>query len=100
MQQAKVLKEQVDVARHKETVLKARLQLWIHEAYIIIAPIEERMMQMQEIEEQAQGGSLATTVSKQHVQEIQQATPQCAANLAVTQVELGSLRAKISALIE
>lgn len=50
MQQMKVLKEQVDVSRHKETVLKVRLQLWINAAYIIIASIQEKLMQMQETE--------------------------------------------------
>jgi len=40
MQQAKALKEKVDAARHKEVVLKACIQPWIDEAFIIIAFIE------------------------------------------------------------
>ena len=40
MQEAKALKEQVDATWHKEAVLKAHLQPWIDEAYMITASIE------------------------------------------------------------
>lgn len=40
MQQAKELKEKVDVAWHKEAVLKACVQPWINKAFIIIKKIE------------------------------------------------------------
>ena len=47
MQEAKVLKEQVDATRHKETVLKVRLQPWINEAYTITTSIEAKIAQLQ-----------------------------------------------------
>ena len=43
-----------------------------------------------------QGSNSDTTVSKQRVQEIQQAVAQCATDLAVVQAELEGLGAKIS----
>lgn len=43
MQQAKVLKEQVDVTQHKEGDLKEHVQPWIDEALVIIALIEARL---------------------------------------------------------
>jgi len=67
MQQEKVLKEQVDAARHKETILKARLQPWIDEAYVITTSIEAKLVQMQGTQEQVQGSSSTTMVSEQHV---------------------------------
>ena len=38
-QEERALKEQVDVARHKEAVLKVHLQSWIDMAYAITASI-------------------------------------------------------------
>lgn len=40
MQHARAQKEQVDVARQKEALLKARVQPWIDEAFTITAEIE------------------------------------------------------------
>jgi len=51
MQQEKALKAQVDAAQHQEAVLKARLQLWIDEAYTITASIEAKLTQLQAIRE-------------------------------------------------
>lgn len=51
MQQEKALKEQVDVARHKEAVLKACVQPWIGEAFVITSSIEAKLMQMQGTQE-------------------------------------------------
>lgn len=73
MQQAKALKEEVDAARHKEVVLKARVQPWIDEEFVITTSIEANLAQMQGIEEQVQESSLATIVSEQCVQEVHQA---------------------------
>lgn len=67
MQQAKALKEKVDVARHKEVVLKVHVQPWIDEAFIITTCIEEKFAQMQGTQEQIQGNSSPTTVSEQLV---------------------------------
>jgi len=39
MQQAKALKEKVDTARHREAVLKVRIQPWIDEAFVITTTI-------------------------------------------------------------
>jgi len=46
MQQEKAVKEHVDVARHKEVVLKARVQPWIDEAFFITASIEAKLKQI------------------------------------------------------
>ena len=46
MQQAKALKEKVDAVRHKEAVLKARVQPWIDEEFVITALIEAKLVQM------------------------------------------------------
>ena len=100
MQQAKTLKEQVDVARHKEVVLKMRLQLWIYEVYIATASIKGKLAQLQETQEKVQGSSLATVVSEQRVKEVQQAATQCTTNLVLIQKELGGLRAKIYTSLE
>ena len=43
MQKAKVPKEQVDSARHKEVIFKVRLQPWIDEGYVITASIEGKL---------------------------------------------------------
>ena len=40
MQEAKALKEKVDIVRHKEAVLKARIHPWIDEAFMITKNIE------------------------------------------------------------
>lgn len=47
MQEEKALKEQVDVTRHKEAVLKAFLQPWIDEAYTITTSIEGNLTKLQ-----------------------------------------------------
>lgn len=44
MQQDKALKEQVDVVRHKEVVLKACIQPWIDEAFVITTSIEGKLV--------------------------------------------------------
>jgi len=46
MKWAKAFKEQVDTTQHKEAVLKARVQPWIDEAFVIIASIEAKLGQM------------------------------------------------------
>ena len=55
MQQSKVLKEQVDVAGHKEEILKAYVQPWIEEAFTIIVDIEGNLAQIQGMYAQIQG---------------------------------------------
>lgn len=47
MQQAKALKEKLDAALHKELDLKEHVQPWINKAFIIIAIIEGKIVQMQ-----------------------------------------------------
>lgn len=46
IKKAKALKEQVDVARHKEAVLKACLQPWIDEVYMIKTSIEGKLVKL------------------------------------------------------
>ncbi len=46
-QNAKALKEQLDASRHKEAVLKVRIQPWINEAFTITAEIEGKLAHMQ-----------------------------------------------------
>ena len=55
MQQAKALKEQVDAARQKEIVLKARVQPWIDEAFLITTDIERKLAQMKVMHALRQG---------------------------------------------
>lgn len=43
LQQVKALKEQVDVARQKEAVLKAHIQPWIDEAFTITTTIKGKL---------------------------------------------------------
>ena len=82
--------------KHKEVVLKAHIKTWINEAFVITASIKAKLMQMQGTQEQMQGSSSDTAVSKQRVQEVQQAAAQCTTDLAAVRAELGGLRAKIS----
>lgn len=70
MQQAKALKEQVDAARHKEVVLKARIQHWIDEAFTITTKIEGKLAQMQGMNALMQRSTSNTEVSEQHMQQI------------------------------
>jgi len=63
MQQAKALKEQVDAARHKETVLKACMQPWIDEAFTTTIDIEGRLAQIQGMHAQMQRNMLPIEVS-------------------------------------
>ena len=42
----------VDVARHKEVVLKVCVQPWIDEVFVITTSIEEKLVQMQGTQEQ------------------------------------------------
>jgi len=43
LQEAKALKEQVDIAKHKEVALKAHLQPSLDEAYAITTTIEGKL---------------------------------------------------------
>jgi len=80
--------------------LKARVQPWIDEAFLIKTTIEGKLAQMQGTQEQIQGSSFDTAISKQHVQEIQQVAAQCTADLAAIRAELGGFCVKISAPTE
>jgi len=51
------LKEQVDVALHKEAVLKVRLKSWLEEAYAVIANIEGKLVTLQEMQQKLQADS-------------------------------------------
>lgn len=72
MQHAKALKEQVDATRHKEVVLKARVQPWIDEAFAITAKIEGKLAHMQGMHVLMQRSTPDTEVSKKCMQQIQQ----------------------------
>ena len=100
MKQEKALKEQVDDARHKEAILQVHLQLWIDEVYVVTTSIEEKLTQLQETQEKVQGSSSTTMVFEQQVEEVQQATTYCTADLAAIQAELGGIRTKISTPVE
>ena len=47
MQQERALKEQVDVARQKEALLKVCIQPWINETFTITTYIEGKLAEMQ-----------------------------------------------------
>ena len=51
------MKEQVDVALHKEAVLKVRLKSWLEEAYAVIANIEGKLVTLQEMQQKLQADS-------------------------------------------
>jgi len=85
----------VDITQHKEAVLKAHLLPWIDEAYIITASIEAKLAQLQATQQRIQGNSSKKTVTKQHVEEVQQVVTQCAVEVAGIQIELGGLCTKI-----
>lgn len=96
MQEAKVLKEHVDVVRHKEVVLKVRLQPWIDKAYTFTASIEGKLMKLHVAQQNIQSSS-SVGVTKQHMEEVQQIVAQRVADVVVIQTELEGLRAEISA---
>jgi len=47
MQEGKILKEQVDAAQCKESILKARIGPWLDEAYALSAAIEGNLAGLQ-----------------------------------------------------
>jgi len=61
----------VDVARHKEAVLKAHLQPWIDEAYTITASIEAKLAKLKATQERIQGSSSTIMVTEQGTEEVQ-----------------------------
>jgi len=87
----------VDAARHKEALLKARLQPRIDEAYTITNSIEAKLVTLQETQERIRGNSSTTAVTEQRIDEVQQVAAQCAAEIVGIQLELGGLHANISA---
>lgn len=68
MQQAKALKEQVDATRHKEAVLKVRIQPWIDKAFTITTEIEGKLTHMQGMHALMQRSTSDIEVSQQHMQ--------------------------------
>jgi len=46
MNEVEAVKEQVDVAHQKEAMLKARIQPWLKEAFLVTAKIGEKLTQM------------------------------------------------------
>lgn len=96
MQEAKALKEQVDVGQHKEAILNARLQPWLNEAYLITAIIEGKLASIQKTQQKIQLDS-ARLATEQLVEEMKQATTQCTIEVTIVQVKLRGLHDKISA---
>ena len=97
MKEAKAFKEQVDATRHKEEILKVRLQPWIDEAYTITASIEAKLMQLQATYQRIHGSNSAAAVAEQSVEEVQQAAAQCTTEVAAIQTDMVGIHAKISA---
>lgn len=95
-EEAKVLKEQVDAAQRKEAVLKVHLNPWLDEAYLIITSIEGRLASLQETQQKLQADSVEPA-TEQLVEELKQPATQCTAEVAVVQLQLEGLHAKISA---
>jgi len=90
------LKEQVDVAQHKEAVLKSCLKPWLDEAYAVMTSIEGNLVNLQATQQKLQVDS-SGPMTEQLVEEEKQATTQCTVEVAIKQVELGGLHANISA---
>ena len=51
------MKEQVDVALHKEAVINTRLKPWLDEAYAVRGNIKGNLMTLQETQQKLQGHS-------------------------------------------
>lgn len=100
MQEAKLLKEQVDVAQHKEAVLKGHLQACTNEAYTITASIGAKLTQLQATQQRIQGGSSVAVVTDQCVEDFEEAAAQCTAKVATIQIDFGDPPAKTSGTIE
>ena len=83
MQQAKAFKEQVDVACHKEAVLKVLVQPCFDEAFTIMMDIEGKLAQIQEMHAQMQHSTPKTEGSEARMQQVQQAIAQCTANISI-----------------
>lgn len=88
----------MDTDRHKEAVLKVRIQSWINEAFTITEEIEGKLTHMQGMHILMHRSTLDIEVLEQHMQQIQEAAAQCATNLAAVQTQLEGLCAKISTL--
>lgn len=84
LQQAKALKEQVDVARQKEAVLKACVQPWIDEAFLITVDIKEKLAHMKAMQDLRQGFDLDSYHLAEQAEQIQRMAEQCVADLHTT----------------
>ena len=76
-------------------MLKARVKPWLDEAYVVTTSIEGKLANLQATQQKLQADS-SGPVTEQLVEEVKQATAQCTVEVAVIQVELGGLCAKIS----
>ena len=95
LQEAKALKEQVEIAQCKEAVLKAKLGTWQEETYVLTASIERKLASLQVTQQKIQADS-TKLATEQLVEQVKQAVTHYTAEVAVIQVELGSLHDKIS----
>ena len=72
LQEAKQLKEQVDVVLHKEAVLKVRLKPWLEESYAAIGNIKIKLVTLQAMQPQLQANS-TWAVTEKTVEDTKQA---------------------------
>jgi len=100
LNQANPLKEQVDVARQKEVVLKMHVEPWIDEAFLITTDIEGKLAKMKVMHAISQGSAPHSENSAETVEKIQQMVEQYDADLRAAQAQLEGLHAKIAAPIE
>ena len=89
----------MDIALHKEAVLKERLKPWLEEACAVIGNIEGKFVTLQAMQQQLQADSTGA-VTEKRVEDEKQAIAQCTTKVTVIRVELNRLPAKIFMPIE
>jgi len=100
LREAEALKEQVDVARQKEAVLKECIQPWLKEAFAVTAKIEGQLAQMQGIYALRQGIAPDNEASKICAQWVQQTAKECVVDVSEVQRLLDELHVKTTAPTE
>lgn len=84
------MKEQVDITHQKEVELKACIQPWLEEVFMITATNEGKLTQLQDAYTLVQEGDSNTT-SESCAQVIQQKIEECVADINTVQMLLDGL---------
>lgn len=95
LQEAKQMKEQVDITLHKEAVLMAQLKPWLGEAYEVTGNIEGKLATLQEMQQNLQADNIGAVMEK-IVEDAKQVTTQWMTKVVVIRIQLDGIYAKIS----